>query len=104
MDYLSRIRIILGVYEQDQLLRELIDITKEKILSYLNVKEMPQALSWILVELVVQRFNRIGSEGLVTESVDGKQNSYIEDELSQYKVYLDEYISQNATKKGCRLF
>ncbi|SCI51294.1 Phage gp6-like head-tail connector protein [uncultured Clostridium sp.] len=103
MDYLSRIRVVLGVYEQDELLRELIDITKEKIISYLNVNEIPQSLSWILVELVVQRFNRIGSEGLVTESVDGKQNSYVKDELLQYKGYLDEYISQNATKRGYRL-
>lgn len=104
MSYLNRIRVILGVYEQDELLIELIDITQEKIMSYLNVNEVPRNLTWILVELVVQRFNRIGSEGLTTESVDGKQNSYVEDELSQYKVYLDEYIAQNTTKKGYRLF
>lgn len=104
MDYLNRIRVVLGVYEQDELLSELINITQEKIISYLNVGEIPKSLSWILVELVVQRFNRIGSEGLTTESVDGKQNSYIEDELSPYKVYLDEYASQHSTKKGYRLF
>lgn len=104
MDYLNRIRVVLGVYDQDELLSELINITQEKIISYLNVGEIPKSLSWILVELVVQRFNRIGSEGLTTESVDGKQNSYIEDELSPYKVYLDEYVSQHSTKKGYRLF
>ena len=104
MDYLARIKTLTGVFEQDELLIEIIQVIEEKILSYLGLDEIPDALGWIVVELSVARFNRIGSEGLTTESVDGKQSSYIEDELGQYKVYLDDYVRKNTQNKGWKLF
>lgn len=104
MDYLTKVKTLTGVYEQDDVLSEIIQIVEEKILSYLCLGEVPNALGWIVVELSVARFNRIGSEGLTTESVDGKQSSYIEDELGQYKVYLDNYVRKNTQNKGWKLF
>lgn len=104
MDYLNRIRTLTGVYEQDELLLEIIQIVEEKILLYLGTDSIPNSLGWIVVELSVARFNRIGSEGLTTESVDGKQNSYVEDELAQYKHYLNEYMRENTKNKGWKLF
>ena len=104
MDYVSRIKTLTGVYEQDELLTEIVNIIEEKILSYMQVKTIPNNLSWIVIEMAIARFNRIGSEGLTTESVDGKQNSYVEDELAQYKHYLNEYMRQNTKNKGWKLF
>lgn len=104
MDYLTTVKTLTGVYEQDDVLLEIIQIVKEKILSYLGLDEIPNALGWIVVELSVARFNRIGSEGISSESVDGGTSSYIEDELGQYKVYLDKYIRQNIENKGWKLF
>ena len=104
MDYLARVKTLTGVFEQDELLTEIIQVVEEKILLYLGLNEVPKPLGWIVVELSVARFNRIGSEGLTTESVDGKQNSYVEDELAQYKHYLNEYMRENTKNKGYRLF
>ena len=59
-------------------------------------------LEFVLIELSIQRYNRIGSEGISSESVDGKSVSY-EDDFESYKVYLDDYISKNGTNKGYRL-
>ena len=39
-----------------------------------------------------------------SESVDGGTSSYIEDELGQYKHYLNEYMRQNTKNKGWKLF
>lgn len=104
MEYLARIRTLIGVYNQDDLLTEIVQVIKEKILLYLGLEEIPASLSWIVVELSVSRFNRIGSEGMSSESVDGGTSSYIADELGQYKTYLDNYIKQNTKNKGYRLF
>ena len=39
-----------------------------------------------------------------SESTDGGSNVYLDDELSPYYQYLDEFVSSNGTKKGYRLF
>lgn len=104
MDYLARVKTLTGVFEQDELLTEIIQIVEEKILLYLGLNEVPNALGWIVVELAVARFNRIGSEGMSSETVDGGTSSYITDELVQYKPYLDDYIKQNTKNKGYKLF
>lgn len=104
MDYLARVKTLTGVFEQDELLTEIIQVVEEKILLYLGLNEVPIPLGWIVVELSVARFNRIGSEGMSSESVDGGTSSYIEDELGQYKHYLNEYMRQNTKNKGWKLF
>ena len=99
---LNRIKVLLGVSENDDLVSEIIELTKEKILNYINKTELPNELEFVLIELSIQRYNRIGSEGIVSESVDGKSVSY-EDDFETYKHYLDEYMTRNNTSRGFRL-
>ena len=70
---LNRVKVLLGIANNDneELLREIIEITKSKILSYFNEIEIPIELDFVLVELAIKRFNRIGSEGFTSETVDG---------------------------------
>ena len=99
---LNRIKVLLGVSENDDLVSEIIELTKEKILNYINKTELPKELEFVLIELSIQRYNRIGSEGIASESVDGKSVSY-EDDFETYKHYLDEYMTRNNTSRGFRL-
>ena len=99
---LNRIKVLLGVSENDALVSEIIELTKEKILNYINKTELPNELEFVLIELSIQRYNRIGSEGIASESVDGKSVSY-EDDFETYKHYLDEYMTRNNTSRGFRL-
>ena len=99
---LNRIKVLLGVSENDALVSEIIELTREKILNYINKTELPNELEFVLIELSVQRYNRIGSEGIASESVDGKSVSY-EDDFETYKHYLDEYMTRNNTSRGFRL-
>ena len=64
---------------------------------------MPKQLEFVLVELSIKRFNRIGSEGFTSETVDGKTMSYEESEFEGYKKYLDDYICKNGPSKGFKL-
>ena len=99
---LNRIKTLLQIQDNDELIYEIVEITKEKILNYINKEELPKELEFILVELSIQRYNRIGSEGISSESVDGKSVSY-EDDFENYKTYLDDYIYKSGTNKGYKL-
>ena len=99
---LNRIKTLLQINDNDELIHEIVEITKEKILNYINQEELPKELEFVLVELAIQRYNRIGSEGISSESVDGKSVSY-EDDFENYKIYLDDYIHKNGSNKGYRL-
>ena len=99
---LNRIKTLLQIQDNDELIHEIIEITKEKILNYINEKELPKELEFILIELAIERFNKIGSEGIASESIDGKNVSY-DDSFENYKVYLDDYIFKNNKNKGFKL-
>ena len=99
---LNRIKTLLNVEGNEELITEIVNITEDKILNYINASEMPIELEFVLIELSVQRFNRIGSEGIASESIDGKSVSY-DDDFTGYKHYLDDYISRNSVRKGYRL-
>ena len=99
---LNRIKTLLGIPDNDELIYEITELTKSKILNYINEAELPLELEFVLVELTVQRYNRIGSEGIASESVDGKSVSY-EDVFENYKPYLDDYISRSGKSKGYKL-
>lgn len=99
---LNRIKTLLQIQDNDELIHEIVEITKEKILNYINEKELPIELEFVLVEMAISRFNKIGSEGFASESTDGKSISY-EDDFENYKTYLDDYIFRNNKNKGFKL-
>ena len=101
---LNRIKVLLGISSNDneELLIEIVELTKSKILNYINEAELPLELEFVLIELAIQRYNRIGSEGVASESIDGKTTSY-EDNFESYRQYLDDYMSRNNTSKGFKL-
>ena len=99
---LNRIKTLLQIQDNDELIYEIIELTKSKILNYINKEELPKELEFILVEMAISRFNKIGSEGFASESTDGKSISY-EDDFENYKTYLDDYIFRNNKNKGFKL-
>lgn len=103
-NYLERVKLLLHVNNQDELLTEIINLTKEKILSRINEDTIPSKLEWILIEASVKRFNKIGSEGIISENVEGSQVSYGGD-VEEYETYFKDYVeSKNNNIKRWRLF
>ena len=99
---LNRIKTFLGITDNDELIYEITELTKSKILNYINQEELPKELEFILVEMTISRFNKIGSEGFSSESTDGKSISY-EDDFKNYKQYLDDYLFKIGQNKGFKL-
>lgn len=55
---------------------------------------IPDELSYIVEEVSIIRFNRIGSEGMTTESVEGASATYYTDDFMQYKQDIQDYINR----------
>lgn len=62
-----------------------------------SVAEIPAALSYIVVDVALARYNRIGAEGMTQESVDGYSASY-EDVLEKYDATLRKYANAKEGK------
>ena len=68
-----------------------------------ELQEVSEALDWIIEELVIERFNRIGSEGVTSETVAGHSVNFSEKDFKSYWDYIImEYpeLDENADKKG----
>lgn len=53
---------------------------------------IPAELDWIVTEVSVIRFNRIGSEGMVNESVEGHSATYNSNDFAQFLDDIQDYI------------
>ena len=63
---------------------------------------IPEELDYIVTECAIARYNRIGSEGMDSESMDGHSASYVDKDLSDYEDEILDYLSDDAdgSKKG----
>jgi hypothetical protein len=65
----------------------------ERLLHRIKETEIPLGLEYIVEEATIRRFNRIGSEGMKSESVEGHSVTYIdEDELAPYESAIVAYL------------
>lgn len=98
MDILNSIKTLLNIKDQDDSqLAVIIDLTTNRLKTLLNVEEVPEQLQYIIVEVSIVRFNRIGSEGVSTHSVEGESMSFND---SDFNGYLDDIKAWKDAEKG----
>lgn len=75
---LERIKLLLNIAdnEQDELLSTLIILCQEEAYIYCNLEEYDSKLDFIVTQMVIERFNRIGSEGLESQNHSGVSSAY----------------------------
>lgn len=71
-----------------------------------DLLDVPEELEYILTECTIARYNRIGSEGVSTESMDGHSASYVDKDLSDYEDVIKDYLGDvdGSSKKGRVMF
>lgn len=101
---LMTLRTLLGIPDdsRDALLMTIISAVQARLLLLLGgASEVPESLAYIVPEVAVIRYNRIGSEGMSSHSVEGESIAYADNDFSGYlgeiEAYLDE---QQSTKRG----
>ena len=105
---LDRIKIVLGIKDdkQDELIEILVSNVKGHLESLLG-KEVPSELEFIVEEITIRRFNRIGTEGMKSESVEGHSVTFydLKDEFEPYMSIIDEHRDDDtATGRGKVMF
>lgn len=78
----------------EDLLKDLISDSFNDIASYINLeegKEMPKGCISIIKDLVVIKVNKLGSEGISSESHEGISQSFIEGIPSDIKLKLRRF-------------
>lgn len=80
---LEKIKLLLGIYsdDKDELINELIEMTKEEVKEYCNLTDNTQleSLFGTIKEMVVIKYNRLGTEGLSSENYSGASFGYMTD-------------------------
>ncbi len=62
--------------ELDKLLKTLITLCEDEATHYCNLSDYDDALDYIVVEMVIERYNRMGSEGATAQTTSGMSTTY----------------------------
>ena len=98
LSVIDRVKIMLGITDdsRDELLAEIARLVAMPVLLHIKQNEVPGELEWIVVELAVARYNKIGAEGYTEEKSDNIQNKYEENTFNKYVPFLNEWIERNS--------
>jgi len=97
---LQNILNLLGLSESDTLavaqLTIIIEAVTQRLLLRIEADTLPGELSYIVQELAVARYNRIGSEGFSSHSVEGESVTLTDDDFGPYEADIDAYLKAQA--------
>ena len=110
-EFLADIKTMLGIEDtaQDGKLKIIIKNVVTQLSNRLNSSAIPVNLEYIVTEVSIKRFNRIGDEGLTSSSVEGRSSTYAEDDFTPYLKDIEEYrqslqVPEAPYQKGSVMF
>ena len=105
---LKDLKILLGIPLDDITLDEKLNViirsTQSRLKALLGGMDGPEELAYIVTDVSVIRFNKIGSEGLSSHSVEGESLSFLENDFAGYMDDIQAYLDKqkDATKGKVR--
>lgn len=84
MAVIDDVKALLGIEDEDSKLKVIITLTENRLKALLGQKEVPSELEYIVTEVSIARFNRIGSEGLSGHTVEGEALTFKDNDFDQY--------------------
>ncbi|WP_305152736.1 phage head-tail connector protein [uncultured Dubosiella sp.] len=103
METLQTIKLMLDQHDEanDDKLKAILDLTQARLFVLLGTQTVPEELSYILVEVAIKRFNRIGSEGVASHSIEGESMTFSDDDFAPFEDDMQAWRSkQQDQKKG----
>lgn len=100
---LESIKLLLGFEsnDKDALLNKIIESAKARLKVLLGGMEPPVSLEYIIVDVSVRRFNRIGSEGMTSHTVEGESLSFADNDFAGYEDDIQAYLdTQKESARG----
>ena len=87
--------------DKDKLLKSIITDATARLTLLLRGNEPPEEMEYIIKEVAIVRYNRIGSEGLKIHSVEGESQTYKANDFAPYMAEIDAYLqSLEGSKHG----
>lgn len=94
---LEKILILLGLDSPTQAMTDkletIIGMTEQRLAFLLGQTVIPTELSYIVIEVTIARFNRIGSEGVASHTVQGESLSWTDDDFKPYMDDIQEWLN-----------
>lgn len=97
---LENLKIMLGT-EDTALLQLIVSNVTARLQVLLGGIEPPEELDYIVFEVAVKRFNRIGSEGMTSHTVEGESTNYSDDDFAEFADDIQAFLDkQKDTTRG----
>ena len=94
---LNKILILLGLDSPTQAMTDkvetIMELTEQRLSLLLGQSVIPDELSYIVVEVTISRFNRIGSEGVSSHTVQGESLTWSDDDFKPYLDDIQEWLN-----------
>ena len=100
---LDNLKMMLGIddAEQDVKLNLILSNTKARLKLLLGGIEPPEEMNHIVLDVAIMRFNRIGSEGLASHSVEGESLTFSDHDFDGFANEIQAWLdSQKESTRG----
>lgn len=84
MAVIDDVKALLGIEDDDNKLKVIITLTENRLKTLIGQTEVPSELEYIVTEVSIARFNRIGSEGLSGHTVEGETLTFKDNDFDSY--------------------
>ena len=85
---------------QDARLKLIISTVTDRLKMLLGGLEPPASMSYIIREVSVIRFNKIGSEGLASHTVEGESLAFATDDFAPYSAEIQAFLNTQKSARG----
>ncbi len=102
---LDNLKLMLGIAsndtDRDSLLNLIISSATGRLTTLLGGLEPPESLSYIILDVCIRRFNRIGSEGMESHTVEGESITFSASDFAGFEDDIQAYLdTQNENARG----
>ena len=74
-------------------IEDCVDVATSRLLVRIGAEVVPEQLGYIVREVAIKRYNRIGSEGVSSHTVEGESQSWNEDDFEPFEADIDAYLA-----------
>ena len=86
---------------QDNKLKLIISAAPARLKTLLGGIDPPESLDYIVREVSIRRFNRVGSEGMASHAVEGESITFTDGDFAGFEEDIQAYLdTQKDTTKG----
>ena len=102
---LNDLKVMLGIdtndTDQDARLRLIISAATARLKTLLGGIEPPESLDYIIRDVAIIRFNKIGSEGMGSHTVEGESISFTENDFASFADDIQAFLdTQKESTRG----